>query len=149
MTAQEEAVQHKPRMADLLSFLKKEIVGNELLFTADTARRVVEELGFRRASDAWNVLRRLEKKSQVTLKKKRFGKGIVVSFNAGEEPQAPKSERPARHRRSKGPNTLTVPQLLHQLETEIASLENTIAVRKEQLAEKKALFKQISTLARR
>lgn len=121
MTTQEETIQtRKPRMTDLLLFLKKEIVGNELLFTADHARRVVEELGFHGVNDAWNTLRRLEKNGQVVLKKKKAGKGILVSLNANE-PQVPTAEKPVspkQTRRGKRSNTLTVPQLLSQLETE-------------------------------
>lgn len=145
MATQEQTVQTRvaagSRIADLLSFLKKEIVGNELLFTADHARRVVEELGFHDTMSVWNTLSRLEKGGQLIRKKKKRGKGISVSLNTSE-PQAPT-------RRGKGSNTLTVPQLLSQLETEIASLENTIATREKQLTEKKTLYKQISTLARR
>lgn len=141
---QEQTVQVRAaagsRMAALLSFLKKEMIGNELLFTADHARRVVEELGFHNPMSAWNTLRNMEKSGQIIRKKKKRGKGIFVSLNAGE-PQAPT-------KKGKG-STLTVPQLLAQLESEIASLENTIAMKKEQLAQKQALYKQISTLARR
>ena len=89
----------------------------------------------------------MEKAGYITRKKKKSGKGFAISLNAGE-PHGEKAEKPAKQaRKNKGSSTLTVPQLLNQLETEIASLENTIAMKKEQLAEKKALHKQISTLA--
>lgn len=85
---------------------------------------------------------------QIVRKKKKLGKGIVVSLNAGE-PQPLKAEKSTKQTKRSKSSGLTVPQLLTQLESKIASLGNTIAMKKEQLAQKQALYKQISTLARR
>lgn len=150
------------RAERLYDWLKKEMVGTELVFTGEHTNRLKTELELSKASHGWDLLRSLEDKGLITRTTKPGEKGIIVKFTkldpAAETPAPPKSglKSAAGHRtRAKGTKAkaakpeLTVSELIKKLDGEIARFEAQKKGLDAKIKSKTALREELAQTLRR
>ncbi|MBO05679.1 MAG: hypothetical protein QF745_10375 [Planctomycetota bacterium] len=131
--------QSAERKIDLfLRFLRREMIGEELLFTPDMTKQVERELSTPRAY-VHQMLHSLERKGLVSLTKRSRGKGFKVSFSTSG-----KTKRVVRRKR-RGSKTKD-PSIIDKIDGQIARHESEIARHKSELARKQGLRRDVVKL---
>ena len=125
------------KIEKLYNWLKREMVGAELLFTSEHALQLVGELPVKKPEFAWNMLQQLERRDLVTRTRRPHQKGIIVSFinKNSAEPVATATKMKVRRRSGKSrmakalgaSRELSVRELMDNLDIRIARLEAELA----------------------
>lgn len=132
------ALKSGSKMEKLFHYLKKEMVGSELIFTGENAKQLMSELSMGKPEFVWNMLQALEEKGLIHRRRLGYNKGIAVSFPIAEkEPQSEENRDPGNNRskrsvkKSKQPSraeksSRTLNELISDLDTEIEGLKKRL-----------------------
>ena len=145
--------QLSPRQAQLWDFLKRERVGDKLLFTANHTREFMRVSDVRKDVMVWDLLRRLEGKEFIGRKRGKPGEGITISFDvkAGANNGSRPGRKSSRHKGGKQgvdkrPKKVSEKHVLARIDGDIAEIEREIKKLRADLAAKKTLRKQVTEL---
>jgi hypothetical protein len=144
----------------LYNWLKREMVGAELLFTSEHARTQMGELSIGKPEFVWNMLQSIEGKGLISRKKRRGEKGIIVSFvdknvveTIGDDDAATtiatSRRRDKKKSTRKGRASLTVDELVAKLQSDVERLTAKKGKLDRQIKQKNALIDQLIDAGRR
>jgi|GEM_PF-3145150 len=149
------------KLGKLYNWLKREIVGTELLFTSAHAQQLTTELDVRSPGSVWIKLQQLDKKGLIKRKRRTGEKGLIVSFidqNAAEVAsdgnEAATTSAPARRmkkstRKSKVHKTsLSIDELIAKLRSEVEELTARKGKLDTQIKQRKTLINQLTDASR-
>jgi hypothetical protein len=130
------------RLTQVKEFLHQEMVGDELLFTAEHAQRASEQLGMR-DTEVWTTIATLDRKGVLKKRQNRQGRGFFVSFDV---------DRNERHNTvtinqgSDQGKQISVSELLVKIDSDIDRLKAQIQKLKVDIGCRVDLRNQIKTL---
>lgn len=102
MAKRSSALKPGSKIADFFAYIKREMVGTELILTSEQLRQLMEQLKVSKIEALYGMLKQLERKGLINRAKRKGMKGIVVSFPTKEkEPESQPQQRGRRRGRSK------------------------------------------------
>jgi len=143
MTKRSSALKPGSKAAELLAFIKRELVGTEMVISREMTRQIAEQLKIKKSDSVYDMIRTLEQRGLINRKRQQgASKGIIVSFPTTQsetesQSQQKRTRRPSRSkgsekrtRRSNGAETSpTLDELISDLGTEIKGLKKTLDAR--------------------
>ncbi len=102
MAKRSSALKHGSKIAEFFAFIKREMVGAELIITSEQMRQLMESLKVGKVETLYGMLQQMERKGLINRARRKGVKGIVVSFpTPGSEAESLQSTQKRTRRQSR------------------------------------------------
>jgi hypothetical protein len=100
MATRSQSLKPGSKIAELFAFIKRELVGTELIITGEHIRQLAEQLKIGKIESVYGMLKQLEQKGLINRARRKGVKGIVVSFpSTQKEPETQTKQKRVRQTR--------------------------------------------------